>query len=267
MSVLADIVDATRGDVLRRATEMPLPHLHQEALARLQLDPPVDVASALRTVADVAVIAEIKRRSPSAGLLAEIADVTTIAREYERGGASMISVLTEPHWFGGSLADLSTVAQAVQVPVLRKDFIIDRYQVAEACAAGADALLLIVAALSDAELTDLLAEAERWHMTALVEVHDEDEARRAAACGATVIGVNARNLASLSVDTDTFARVVGLLPSDAVKVAESGLRDAADVAKVVRAGADAVLIGQALVQSASPAQTIQEMKEAARHAR
>ena len=267
MSVLAEIVATTRDDLHRRQQQQPEQLLRERATSRLQAQAPIDVAARLRGATDVAVIAEIKRRSPSAGMLADIPSAAAAALEYQSGGASMVSVLTEPHWFAGSLADLEDVAAGVEIPALRKDFIVDGYQVIEACAAGADAVLLIVAALSDEQLQSLLAEVAAWQMTALVEVHDEAQARRAAAAGAEVIGVNARNLASLDVDTDTFARVVSHLPAAAVKVAESGLRTPADVAAAVRAGADAVLIGQALVQAADPAATITLMKEAARDAR
>ncbi|MBU6212924.1 MAG: indole-3-glycerol phosphate synthase TrpC [Actinomycetales bacterium] len=267
MSVLAEIVAATRDDLLRRREQQPERALCDAATRRLDFDPPMDVAALLRGTADVAVIAEVKRRSPSAGALADIPSAAAAARAYEAGGASMVSVLTEPRWFAGSLADLEDVAASVAIPVLRKDFIVDRYQIVEACAAGADAVLLIVAALSDTELRSLLDEAARWQLSALVEVHDEAEAERAAAAGAQVIGVNARNLVSLDVDTDTFARVAAHVPTTAVRVAESGLRTPADVAAAVRAGAHAVLIGQALVQSPDPTLLIAQMKEAARDAR
>jgi indole-3-glycerol phosphate synthase len=266
MSVLAEIIAATKADLDQRRVHIDVDALRGAAQARLLSRPPVDVAACLRTD-DVAVIAEVKRRSPSAGDLAVIGEPAVLAGEYQSGGAAMISVLTEPHWFKGSMADMSSVRAAVYLPVLRKDFIIDEIQILEACAAGADAVLLIVAALSDDQLAHLLQFVEHCHMSALVEVHDEPQAQKAVDAGARIIGVNARNLDTLRVEPSTFEQLVNLLPSTAVKVAESGLRDAADVAAAVKAGADAVLVGQALVQTANPAALIQEMKEAARGAR
>lgn len=265
MSVLAEIVSATRARLTQQRMELALTDLHAAAENRLRQRPPLNVVAALRSK-DVSIIAEVKRRSPSAGQLSEIAEPSELAVQYEKGGASMVSVLTEPQWFQGSMKDLEDVRREVALPVLRKDFIIDEWQVVQACAAGADAVLLIVAALPDDELHKLLGSVQQWGMTALVEVHDEREAERAAGAGARVIGVNARNLDTLKVDTKIFARVVHALPESAVKVAESGLRSPADVADAVRNGADAVLVGQALVQSDDPAQLIAQMKEAARGA-
>lgn len=266
MSVLAEIVSATRADVAHLRTRTKLADLQALAEMRLEQRPPLDVITALRAP-DVSVIAEVKRRSPSAGQLSEISQPAVLASQYEAGGASMVSVLTEPQWFHGSMQDLEDVRGVVRVPVLRKDFIIDELQILQACAAGADAVLLIVAALPGDELRHLLTCVEQWGMTALVEVHDEQQTERATQAGALVIGVNARNLDTLKVDTATFERVVHSLPDSCVKVAESGLRTPEDVAHVVRAGADAVLIGQALVQSSNPAELISQMKEAARGAR
>ena len=266
MSVLAQIIERTRSDLDATRLQRPLDQVAEQATWRLNTNPPRDVLSALRA-ADIAVIAEVKRRSPSAGALAGISDPAELARQYVAGGASMISVLTEPHWFAGSLADLVAVRAAVDVPVLRKDFVVDEYQIVEACAAGADAVLLIVAALSDAELSHLLAVARQWQLTALVEVHDRAEAERAARAGAVLVGVNARDLVTLEVNPGTFADVVDALGNDCLRVAESGLRNPADVASVAAAGADCVLIGQALVESDNPTALIARMKEVARDAR
>ena len=262
MSVLAEIVTATRADLQRRVTDASFDAIRNAATQRLAQLPCLNVEQALRGP-DVAVIAEVKRRSPSAGTLAEIPEPAALASTYQAGGADMVSVLTEPTWFHGSLQDLQHVRQAVTVPVLRKDFIVDEYQIVEACAAGADAILLIVAALPGDELPRLLKVVHQWQMSALVEVHDESEAARAADAGARIIGVNARNLDTLQVDPETFARVVHEIPDQAIKVAESGLHSPDDVAKAVHAGADAVLVGQALVQSSNPAGLIKAMKEAA----
>ena len=225
-----------------------------------QREPPVaprSLASAL-TGCDMALIAEIKRASPSRGHLAWIPDPAAHARAYVAGGAAAISVLTEPAHFHGTLADLREVAVAVDVPVIRKDFVVDDYQVWEARAAGASALLLIVAALADDALGALLAETAAAGLEALVEVHDSQEARRAAAALARagidhpVVGVNARDLTTLAVDPGRFAACVDALPQGAVAVAESGVRTVAQVREAGEAGAHAVLVGEQLVTAPDP---------------
>jgi len=211
------------------------------------------------------VIAEVKRSSPSVGSIAEIADPAALAHEYEAGGASVISVLTEKRRFDGSLDDLVAVKTRVDVPVLRKDFVVTPYQVWEARAYGADIVLLIVAALEQNALVSLLERTESLGMTALVEVHDEEEARRAADAGARVIGVNARNLRTLEVDRETFARIAPLLPDHSVKVAESGVRGPHDLLAYAAAGADAVLVGEGLVKQNNPRQAVADLVAAGTH--
>jgi len=203
----------------------------------------------------VKIIAEVKRASPSRGPLADIPDPAALAREYEAGGASAISVLTEGRRFLGSLADLEAVRAAVSLPVLRKDFIATPYQVFEARAAGADLVLLIVGALEQRDLAELHALVGELGMTALVETHDADELARAADVGARLIGVNARNLSTFELDRELFGRLAPSFPDGAVKVAESAVSTADDVAAYRAAGADVVLVGEALVTS-EPRETL-----------
>jgi indole-3-glycerol phosphate synthase len=206
-------------------------------------------------VREVALIAEVKRRSPSKGELRPDLDPAGLARAYQRGGASAVSVLTEPLHFAGSPEDLRAVRAAVGLPVLRKDFVTIPYQVWEARAWGADAVLLIVAALDGGQLADLLDEAAAAGLDALVEVHTREEAAVAAKAGAALVGVNARDLATLTVDLGRFAAVRDALPAAATLVAESGIRTRADVEAAASAGADAVLVGETLVLAADPAVT------------
>ena len=244
MSVLDSIVVGVREDLAVRQRSTSLADL-RAALA--DVDPPRDPMPHLREPGS-SVIAEVKRRSPSKGDLADISDPADLARRYAAGGAAAISVLTEQRRFGGSLEDLRAVRAAVDVPLLRKDFMVDGYQVLEARAAGADLVLLIVAALDDDELRSLHDQARELGMTVLVEVHDEAETERAVALGAELVGVNARNLRTLAVDDDTFARLAPLIPDDRVKVAESGISGPVDVKRFVSEGARAVLVGEALVK-------------------
>lgn len=224
----------------------------------------VDALQKLQS-AEVSVIAEVKRSSPSKGSLAEITDPAALATEYEAGGASVISVLTEERRFGGSLSDLDAVRAKVDIPILRKDFIVTPYQVWEARAHGADVVLLIVAALEQMALESLIERVHSLGMCALVEVHDAQEVTRAADAGAKVIGVNARNLKTLEVDRNTFARVAPTIPDGIVKVAESGIRDPHDVVEYARMGADAVLVGEALVKDKDPRTAVAEMVAAGAH--
>jgi indole-3-glycerol phosphate synthase len=205
------------------------------------------------------VIAEVKRRSPSKGDLAQISDPAELARRYAAGGAAAISVLTEQRRFGGSLDDLRTVRAAVDVPVLRKDFLVEPYQVLEARATGADLVLLIVAALDDDDLRRLHEQARELGLTVLVEVHDEAETARAVELGAELVGVNARNLKTLEVDPDTFGRLAPLVPDDRVLVAESGVTGPPDVERYVAEGARAVLVGEALVKDGDPEGAVRAM--------
>ena len=205
------------------------------------------------------VIAEVKRRSPSKGDLAEITDPAALARQYAAGGAAAISVLTEERRFSGSLDDLRAVRAAVDVPLLRKDFMVEPYQVLEARAAGADLVLLIVAALDDDTLRRLHDRARELGMAVLVEVHDEPETERAVALGAELLGVNARNLKTLEVDEDAFGRLAPLVPADRVLVAESGIGGPVDVKRYVAEGARAVLVGEALVKDGDPEGAVRAM--------
>ena len=261
MSVLDDILVGVREDLAERQRVLPL-----EAVKEIAADrPPALDATAALSGLGVAVIAEVKRSSPSAGQLATITDPASLAREYEAGGAAMISVLTEQRRFGGSLADLDTVRAAVSIPLLRKDFVVTPYQVWEARAHGADAVLLIVAALEQQVLVSLRERAESLGMTALVEVHDEGEAARALDADAHVIGINNRNLRTLDVDRDTFARVATQIPTSAVRIAESGVRGPHDLLACAAAGADAVLVGEGLVKADVPRQAVADLVAAGTH--
>ncbi|WP_169576292.1 indole-3-glycerol phosphate synthase TrpC [Nocardioides halotolerans] len=253
--VLSDIVAGVRLDLDRRRAEVAEADL-RAALA--DVAPPLDPMPALRSPGS-SVIAEVKRRSPSKGDLAQIPDPAALARRYAAGGAAAISVLTEERRFGGSLDDLRAVRAAVDVPLLRKDFVVDPYQVLEARAAGADLVLLIVAALDDDTLRGLHDQARELGMAVLVEVHDEPEAGRAVELGAELVGVNARNLKTLDVDPDTFGRLAPLLPEDRVLVAESGVSSPVDVARYVAEGARAVLVGETLVKDGDPENAVRAM--------
>jgi indole-3-glycerol phosphate synthase len=217
----------------------------------------LDALAHLAPADRVKIIAEVKRSSPSRGALAEIPDPAALALAYETGGASVISVLTEQRKFGGSLADLEAVRAAVSLPVLRKDFIAEPYQVFEARAAGADLVLLIVAALETPLLTELYALVNQLGMTALVETHTGDELDRAIDLGAQLIGVNARNLSTFELDQNLFGTLAGRIPAGVIRVAESAVKTPADVAHYREAGADVVLIGEALV-TGDPVATLTE---------
>jgi len=255
VSVLDDIVAGVRIDLDRRRRDTSVADLRA---ALSDVDLPLDPMPHFRG-AGSSVIAEVKRRSPSKGDLAAIPDPADLARRYAAGGAAAISVLTEERRFGGSLADLHSVRAAVDVPLLRKDFIIEPYQLLEARAAGADLALLIVAALDDDLLRSLHDEARDLGLTVLVEVHDEAETDRAVALGAELIGVNARNLKTLAVDDTTFGRLAPRVPGDRVLVAESGIGSAADVSRYVADGARVVLVGEALVKDGDPEGAVRAM--------
>lgn len=260
-TVLDSILEGVRADVDAREALLSMTEVKAAAEAAA---PPRDVLAALRAPG-IAVIAEVKRASPSRGELAAIADPAELAAAYQSGGARVISVLTEERRFKGSLADLDAVRAAVSIPVLRKDFIVRPYQIHEARAHGADMLLLIVAALDQPALVSMLDRTESLGMTALVEVHTEEEADRALQAGAKVIGVNARDLKTLSVDRDCFARIAPGLPSDIIRVAESGVRGPADLLAYAGAGADAVLVGEGLVTSGDPRAAVAELVTAGTH--
>ncbi|WP_028635903.1 indole-3-glycerol phosphate synthase TrpC [Nocardioides sp. URHA0032] len=255
MSVLDEIVAGVRVDLAERESATSLADL-RAALA--DADPPRDPMPHLRAPGS-SVIAEVKRRSPSKGDLADIPDPAELAQRYAAGGAAAISVLTEQRRFGGSLDDLRAVRAAVDIPVLRKDFIVTSYQLVEARAAGADLVLLIVAALDDDTLRRLHDEASELGLTVLVEVHDEAETERAVALGAELVGVNARDLRTLTIHDDTFGRLAPLVPDDRVKVAESGIFSPADVRRFMGEGARAVLVGEALVKDGDPEAAVAAM--------
>ena len=260
-NVLEEILAGVREDVAQRQAQVPLDQVRDLAAAA---PPAIDAYAALRK-SGVAVIAEVKRSSPSKGVLADIPDPAELAGEYAAGGARCISVLTEGRWFGGSLEDLAAVRAAVSVPVLRKDFVVSSYQIHEARAHGADLVLLIVAALEQNVLTGLLERIESLGMTALVEVHNEEEADRALDAGAQVIGVNARDLRTLEVDRSVFERIAPGLPNNVVKIAESGVRGPHDLIRYASAGADAVLVGEGLVTKKSPRDAVAELVNAGNH--
>ena len=260
-SVLDAIVAGVRADVAAREAHVDLAEIKRRSAAAPS---PRDAMSALRAPG-IGVIAEVKRRSPSKGDLAAIPDPAELAVAYADGGARVISVLTEERRFGGSLADLAAVRARVDVPVLRKDFVVGPYQVHEARAYGADLVLLIVAALEQNVLISLLDRVESLGMTALVEVHDEEEADRALEAGATVVGVNARNLHTLEVDRAVFGRIAPGLPSDVLRVAESGVRGPGDLLTYAGWGADAVLCGEGLVTSGDPRAAVRGLVAAGFH--
>lgn len=263
MTVLDEIIAGVREDLAEREAKRPLEVLKDMAQRR---DGAKDAVAALRGEHQaVTIISEVKRSSPSKGALADIADPAGLAAEYEAGGAAVISVLTEGRRFGGSLEDLAAVRAAVDVPVLRKDFVFTPYQVWEARAYGADLVLLIVSALEQTVLTSLVERVHSLGMTALVEVHDREEAARAVDAGARVVGVNARDLRTLQVDRGVFAQVVDVLPKGVLRVAESGVRGPHDVLDYARAGADAVLVGEALVTQGNPRQAVADMVAAGSH--
>jgi indole-3-glycerol phosphate synthase len=249
---LARAVADARAASERRAAGVPLAELRARAAAL----PPARPFRAALSGRGTALVAEVKRRSPAKGELRPDLDPAALAAAYRRGGAAALSVLTEPVHFGGSPEDLRAARAAVDLPVLRKDFVTVPYQVWEARAWEADAVLLIVAALSEALLADLLAEAATAGLDALVEVHSEEEAAVAATAGAGLVGVNARNLATLRVDQGRLAQVAHALPPGATVVAESGIASRADVLAAEAAGAHAVLVGESLVRSDDPAATL-----------
>ena len=260
-SALDDIITGVREDLELRQADVSLQRLKERCL---HVDPALDPLPRFRGPG-VAVIAEVKRSSPSKGALADIPDPAALAAEYEAGGAAAISVLTEGRRFSGSLTDLVDVRCAVSVPVLRKDFIVTAYQLFEARAAGADMALLIVAALTDHELVALIERSQSIGLTPLVEAHTADEVRRAVDAGARIIGVNARNLRTLEIEPDTFARLAPLIPDGIVRIAESGVRGPHDVIDLARAGADVVLVGEALVTGRDPRSGVADLVAAGAH--
>ncbi len=260
-SVLDAIVAGVREDLAVREAAVEFSEMKRRAAAA---PPPRDAMAALRQPG-VGVIAEVKRRSPSKGDLAAIPDPAELAEQYATNGARVISVLTEQRRFGGSLADLDTVRERVDVPLLRKDFVVSPYMVHEARAHGADMVLLIVAALEQNVLESLLDRVESLGMTPLVEVHTEEECDRALEAGAKLIGVNSRNLHTLEVNRSIFGEIAPGLPNDVMRVAESGVRSPGDLLTYAGWGADAVLVGEGLVTSGDPAGAVRGLVAAGFH--
>ncbi|GAA3745409.1 indole-3-glycerol phosphate synthase TrpC [Leifsonia bigeumensis] len=252
--MLSELIAGAVADASARRAVRSQADVERAALDRA---PALDALAALAPADRVKIIAEVKRASPSRGALADIPDPAALAARYETGGASAISVLTEGRRFGGSLEDLEAVRARVSLPVLRKDFIVLPYQVFEARAAGADLVLLMASALEQADLVELYALVTELGMTALVEAHDAEEVARAVDLGASVIGINARNLSTFELDPGIFPRLVDRLPSGTIRVAESAVKTAADVARYREAGADVVLVGEALV-TGDPVATLTE---------
>ncbi|MDO5747141.1 MAG: indole-3-glycerol phosphate synthase TrpC [Actinomycetaceae bacterium] len=271
MNVLDTILQGVHRDLAQREAHTSMDDLKRRCH---QIDDAKDVIAALRSgpnyVNDesrgaVSVIAEVKRASPSKGFLADIPEPGELAQEYEKGGASVVSVLTERHRFHGSLDDLDVVRAAVDIPILRKDFIVTPYQVHEARAHGADMVLLMVVCLEQPALVSLVERVHSLGMTALVEAHSRLEALRALDAGARVVGINARDLRTLEVNMDNFAQIVDVIPEDVIAVAESGVKTPHDVFDYAQDGADAVLIGEALVKNAQPREAVAEMVSAGQH--
>jgi len=247
--MLEQMLDHKRAEVAERRREVPLTEVRRLA----ETAPPArDFLARLRGER-VALLAEVKRASPSRGSLAPALEPAALAQLYERAGAAAISVLTDRRFFAGSLADLTQARGATTLPVLRKDFVLDEYQVYEARAAGADALLLIVAALPDERVRDLLALSRQLGLRCLVETHSAGEVERALACGAEIVGINNRDLRTFAVDLATGERLAPLVPANCAVVCESGIHAPADVERLAAAGADAVLVGEALVTAADTA--------------
>ncbi len=253
MSVLDSIIEGVREDLAAR--RIPMGQLHEA----LELAPPVRECLPLLLSEQISLIAEVKRSSPSKGSLATITDPAGLAAQYEEAGAHVVSVLTEQRRFGGSLADLDAVRKAVDLPILRKDFMIDDYQFYEARAHGADVVLLIVAALSKNQLDDYFHLAKELGMRSLIEVHTHDELERALEISPDIIGVNSRNLKTLDVDAQAFAELIPQIPSTIARVAESGISSRQEVEFAQQCGATAILVGEALVRSGSPSVAIDQL--------
>ncbi|NLG83971.1 MAG: indole-3-glycerol phosphate synthase TrpC [Firmicutes bacterium] len=258
MSFLDQVLAAKRAEIRERKRKSPA-----SALLRELSDERRSFSAALKRE-ELAVIAEIKRASPSRGVLAPDLDPARLLARYEEGGAAAVSILTEREFFQGSLEDLAAARRLTHLPLLRKDFIIDPYQIVEAAAAGADAVLLILACLSPAQLQELQAAAGELGLEALVEIHDEAELETAVGAGARIIGINSRNLRTLAVEPERPFRLLPLLPAGVIKVAESGIARPAEAAALAAAGADAILVGEALVRSGDPAALIAAFRKGER---
>jgi indole-3-glycerol phosphate synthase len=253
MSVLSSIIEGVREDLAAR--RLPMGQL-QEAL---EIAPAVRDCLPQLMTSEMSVIAEVKRSSPSKGALATITDPAGLAAQYEEAGAQVVSVLTEQRRFGGTLADLDAVRKAIDLPILRKDFMVDEYQFYEARAHGADVVLLIVAALSKNQLEDYFHLSTELGMRSLIEVHTNDELERALEISPEIIGVNSRNLKTLEVDARAFAELIPQIPSTIARVAESGISTREEVVFAQECGATAILVGEALVRSGSPSVAINQL--------
>jgi indole-3-glycerol phosphate synthase len=253
MSVLDSIIEGVREDLAAR--RLPLSQLHEQ----LAQAPAVIDAHPRLTAAPMTIIAEVKRSSPSKGALAAIESPASLAARYEEAGAAVVSVLTEKRRFGGSLEDLVAVRAAISTPILRKDFMVDEYQFFEARAAGADVVLLIVAALSKNQLKDYYELATELGMAVLVETHTEQEIEDAMVINPRIIGVNARNLKTLEIDLAAFSRLIPMIPSEVIRVAESGISQRSEVEIAHNAGAQAILVGETLVKSGDPRLAIDQL--------
>jgi len=253
VSVLDSIIEGVREDLAAR--RLPLSQLHEQ----LSQAPQVIDAHERLLAAPMTVIAEVKRTSPSKGALASISDPRALAAQYQSAGAAVVSVLTEQRRFGGSLADLIAVRSEIDIPILRKDFMVDEYQFFEARAAGADVVLLIVAALSKHQLKDYYDLATELGMAVLVETHTHQEIEDAMAIDPRIIGVNARNLKTLEIDLAAFSQLIPEIPSTILRVAESGISARSEVEIAQSAGAQAILVGETLVKSGDPAAAIDQL--------
>jgi indole-3-glycerol phosphate synthase len=253
VSVLDSIIEGVREDLAARRGSMGALHERIDAQA-----PALDAHSFLSRD-EMNVIAEVKRSSPSKGNLAPISDPAALAEKYQEAGAAAVSVLTEQRRFGGSLGDLDAVRSRIEIPVLRKDFMVDEYQFLEARAHGADIVLLIVAALSKSQLKDFYDLATELGMASLVEVHTQSELESAMDISPRIVGVNSRNLKTLEVSASVFEELIPTIPSSVIRVAESGISTRADVAQAQKAGATAILVGESLVKSGDPISAMREL--------
>ncbi len=253
MSVLDSIIEGVREDLAQRRGSLAALHAQLEAQR-----PPIDAHTHL-SKDEMNVIAEVKRSSPSKGNLAQISDPGALAQQYQEAGAAAVSVLTEQRRFGGSLADLDVVRSRIEIPLLRKDFMVDEYQFLEARAHGADIVLLIVAALSKSQLKDFFDLATELGMASLLEVHTHSELESAMDISPRIVGVNSRNLKTLDVDPQVFQELIPEIPADLIRVAESGIATRQDVIQAQRAGANAILVGESLVKSGDPISAMREL--------
>lgn len=257
MTVLSDIIAATRRRVRECRSNGNLRELEQQAQSHVPRGFRRKLESASKS--GVAVVAELKKRSPSRGLIRSSFDPAALARELEQAGAAALSVLTDEEFFSGSLANLRIASEVTQLPCLRKDFIVDEFQIVEARANRADAILLITAALSQEELLVLTRCAAAFQLDVLCEVHDEEELGRALDTGCDLIGVNSRDLKTFKVNLNTAFRVADILPHDVVAVAESGIETGVDIARLRSAGYDAFLIGESLMRAESPGEALKQL--------